>query len=64
MHYITTEEKAQQLGITRRRVLVLLKENRFEGAEKKGRDWIIPENVMPEERHEGPAMHFRMMTKD
>jgi excisionase family DNA binding protein len=63
MQYMTTEEKAEQLGITRRRVLVLLKDKRFPGAMKRGRDWLIPGDTMPDERHEGPPMHFRMMDK-
>lgn len=39
---ITVKEAAMLWGITERRVTVLCKEGRIEGACKKGRSWQIP----------------------
>ncbi len=39
---ITVKEAAKLWGITERRVTVLCKEGRIEGAYKKGRGWVIP----------------------
>jgi len=39
---ITTAQAAKILGITRTRVLQLCRAGRIEGAEKVGRDWLIP----------------------
>lgn len=39
---MTVKEAAKQWGITGRRVTVLCKEGRIEGAHKKGRSWMIP----------------------
>lgn len=41
-HTITVKEAAIMWGITERRVTVLCKEGRIEGAYKKGRSWMIP----------------------
>ena len=38
----TVKEAAMLWGITERRVTVLCKEGRIEGAYKKGRSWVIP----------------------
>ncbi len=61
---ITTAEKAQQMGVTRRRVLNLIAQGRFKSARKKGRDWLIDADDLPDERHDGPPMMFRMMQQD
>ncbi len=45
MEYMTTSEAAEKWKITRRRVNVLCDEGRIEGAEKKGRFWLIPMSV-------------------
>ncbi len=39
---ITVKEAAKRWGITERRVTVLCKEDRIEGAYKKSRCWVIP----------------------
>ena len=41
-HYISTIEAAAKWGITKRRVNDYCKQGRISGAEKKGRDWLIP----------------------
>ena len=53
MEYLTTSEIAEVWNITRRRVSVLCKEGRIEGAILKGKTWLIPSNtVKPEDgRH-------------
>lgn len=45
MRYISTAEAGQKWGLTKRRVLVLCKEDRIPGAQKAGRNWIIPEDA-------------------
>jgi len=45
MEYITTKELARQWGIGQRRLQILLKEGRIEGAKLVGKTWIIPQNV-------------------
>ncbi|MDJ0598274.1 MAG: helix-turn-helix domain-containing protein [Crocosphaera sp.] len=40
--YITAKETANILGVSQRRVLFLLSENRIEGAFKAGNQWLIP----------------------
>ncbi len=44
MEYLTTSEIARVWGITSRRVQILCKEGRIEGAIFKG-IWLIPENA-------------------
>lgn len=44
MGYLTTSEIAKVWGITSRRVQILCKEGRIEGAIFKG-IWLIPENA-------------------
>ena len=55
MEYLTTSEMAEKWNITRRRVSVLCKDGRIEGAVLKGKTWLIPSNT------EKPAdgRHFR-----
>lgn len=45
MNYISTTEAGQKWGISKRRVIVLCKENRVPGAQMAGRSWIIPEDA-------------------
>ena len=40
--YITSQQLADRLGVTRNRVLLLLSQGRITGAVKHGRDWLIP----------------------
>ena len=40
--YITSQQLADRLGVTRNRVLLLLSQGRITGAMKHGRDWLIP----------------------
>ena len=53
MEYLTTSEMAEVWNITRRRVSVLCKEGRIDGAILKGKTWLIPSGtVKPEDgRH-------------
>ena len=44
MEYMTTSETAKVWGITSRRVQILCKEGRIDGAIFKG-IWLIPENA-------------------
>lgn len=44
MEYLTTSETAERWGITARRVQVLCKEGRVDGAIYKG-VWLIPEDA-------------------
>ena len=44
MEYLTTSETAERWGITARRVQVLCKEGRVDGAVYKG-VWLIPANA-------------------
>lgn len=45
MKYISTTQAATKWGLSRRRVAILCKEDRIEGAQKAGEVWIIPENA-------------------
>lgn len=45
MEYFTTAEIAEKWGVSRRRVTVLCDDGRVAGAVKKGKMWLIPENV-------------------
>lgn len=56
---ITSTQAAQQLGVSRRRVLQLLAEGRIKGAAKAGRDWLIPSPVQIESAPRGQAAHKR-----
>ena len=42
MPLITTKQAADELGVTDQRVRQLLAQHRIVGAEKPGRDWMIP----------------------
>lgn len=45
MKYISASEAALKWGLSSRRVGLLCKEGRIEGAQKAGSMWIIPENA-------------------
>lgn len=45
MNYLTTAECAEKWGVSQRRVAIYCKEGRIEGAELKGRTWLIPDDV-------------------
>lgn len=45
MNYLTTAEYAKKWNISQRRVAIYCKEGRIEGAELKGRTWLIPDDV-------------------
>lgn len=42
MDYLSTSEAAEKWGLSKRRVIVLCQENRVCGAQRAGRNWIIP----------------------
>ena len=44
--YLTVQELADELQVTRQRIYDLLREGRIEGARKHGRDWLIPSPVV------------------
>lgn len=49
--YITVSEAAEAWGITERRVLMYIADNRIPGAVKKGSMWLIPSSAeKPEDR--------------
>ena len=45
MKYISASEAAAKWGLSSRRVGLLCNEGRFEGAQKAGATWIIPEDA-------------------
>ncbi len=45
MNYLSTAEQAKNWGISQRRVAILCKEGRVEGAVLKGNMWLIPEGT-------------------
>lgn len=45
MEYLTTVEMSERWNITSRRIGVLCAEGRIEGAIKKGKTWLIPQNA-------------------
>ena len=45
MNYLTTAEYAKKWQVSQRRVAIYCKEGRIEGAELKGRTWLIPDDV-------------------
>lgn len=45
MNFLTTAEQAKIWNISQRRVAILCKEGRVEGAMLKGKTWLIPEGV-------------------
>lgn len=45
MEYLTTVELSEKWRISSRRIGVLCAEGRIEGAVKKGKTWLIPEDT-------------------
>ena len=45
MNFVTSMEKANEWGISQRRVAILFKEGRIDGAQLIGNRWIIPKNA-------------------
>ena len=45
MNFLTTVEMSEIWGISSRRISLLCSEGRVEGALKKGKTWLIPENA-------------------
>ncbi len=45
MDYITTVEMSKIWGISARRISLLCSQERVEGAEKKGKTWLIPKEA-------------------
>lgn len=45
MNFLTTAEQAKVWNISQRRVAILCKEGRVEGAMLKGKTWLISEGV-------------------
>ncbi|MDD3238552.1 MAG: DNA-binding protein [Lachnospira sp.] len=45
MNYLTTAECAKKWKVSQRRVAIYCKEGRIEGAELKGRTWLIPDDT-------------------
>ena len=45
MKYLSTFETAEKWNISARRIALLCSENRIEGAQKAGNNWIIPEDA-------------------
>lgn len=51
MNYFTTVEMSDKWGISSRRISLLCTQGRIEGAIKKGKTWLLPENaIKPEDR--------------
>ena len=46
MNYFTTSELSGIWGISSRRIGVLCAEGRIDGAIKKGKTWLIPDNAV------------------
>lgn len=46
MKYQSTFETSKRWNISARRIALLCAENRIEGAQKAGNNWIIPENAV------------------
>lgn len=45
MNFLTTVEMSEIWGISSRRISLLCSEGRVEGALKKGKTWLIPDNA-------------------
>lgn len=53
----TSDELAEEWGLTSRRVQIMCKEGRLIGAVKKGHQWMIPADVKrPEKLRSGPKV--------
>lgn len=45
MKYLSTFEIAKKWNLSARRIAILCSENRIEGTQKAGNNWIIPEDA-------------------
>ena len=45
MRFLSTTQAGERLGLSARRVAILCEQGRIPGAQKAGRNWIIPEDV-------------------
>lgn len=45
MDYLTTLEMSEKWGISARRIALLCEQGRIVGVVKKGKTWLIPEDV-------------------
>ena len=45
MNFVTSMDKANEWGISQRRVAILCKEGRTDGVQLIGNRWIIPKNA-------------------
>jgi len=51
MEYLTTVEMSERWGISSRRIALLCEQQRIDGVIKKGKTWLIPDNVnKPEDK--------------
>ena len=51
MNFLTTVEMSEKWGISSRRISLLCTQGRIEGAIKKGKTWLLPEDVVkPEDK--------------
>lgn len=51
MNFLTTVEMSEKWGISARRISLLCTQGRIEGAIKKGKTWLLPEDaVKPEDK--------------
>ncbi len=51
MNFLTTVEMSERWGISSRRISLLCTQGRIEGAIKKGKTWLLPEDaVKPEDK--------------
>lgn len=64
MEYLTTSETAERWGITARRVQVLCKEGRVDGAVYKG-VWLIPADAKkPEDPRRSRKQNDKLYTEE
>lgn len=51
MNFLTTVEMSEKWGISSRRISLLCTQGRIDGAIKKGKTWLLPEDaVKPEDK--------------
>ena len=49
MNFLTTVEMSEKWGISSRRISLLCTQGRIEGAIKKGKTWLLPEDAVKPE---------------
>lgn len=60
----STTEVAEMLGIHPTQARVLCQQGRLQGAQKVGRDWVIPEGAIREYKPRGPGRPKAPKLKD